>query len=137
MRRILTALLLLCTTLLAGCATAQRSESLTSTLGAYASTVRWGDFQNALQFVDPEVRKKHPPSALDMARYEQLRVTGYDDGKGPVPGAENEARQIVQISLVNLNTQAERTVIDKQLWRYDPEKKCWWLMSGLPNITSD
>ncbi|WP_266159831.1 hypothetical protein [Dyella silvatica] len=137
MRRILISLLLLCTALLTGCATDQRSQSLTSTLNAYGSVVRWGDFENALQFVDPEVRKEHPPSALDLARFKQLRVTGYDDGPGPATSGENEVRQVVQISFANINTQAERTVVDHQLWHYDPVKKHWWLMSGLPNISSE
>jgi hypothetical protein len=66
-----------------------------------------------------------------------VRVTGYDDGAGPVPDGENEVRQVVQIGLVNINTQSERTVVDRQTWRYDPEKKRWWLMSGLPDITRE
>lgn len=123
---------LLCT----GCATDQRNQALISTLNAYANTLRWGDMQSGLQFVDPKLRAAHPPSALDLARYQQVRVTEYDEGSGPVPDGENQVRQVVQISLVNLNTQAERTVIDRQSWRYDPVKKHWWLTSGLPDITS-
>ena len=137
MRRFLLPLLALAFLLCAGCATRQRSDSLIHTLDAYASTLRWGDFQSALQFVDPKVLAAHPPSALDLARYQQVRVTGYDEGAGPVPDGENQVRQVVQISLVNLNTQAERTVIDRQRWRYDPEKKRWWLVSGLPDITRE
>jgi len=135
MRRYLFALLALIAMLCAGCATDQRNQALITTLNAYASTLRWGDFQSALQFVDPKVREAHPPTALDMARYQQLRVTGYEEGNGAVPDGENQVRQVVQVSVVNLNTQAERTVIDQQSWRYDPQKKRWWLMSGLPDIT--
>ncbi|MEI7036702.1 hypothetical protein [Fulvimonas yonginensis] len=137
MRRFLLPLLALAFALCAGCATDQRNQSLITTLNAYAGTLRWGDFQSALQFVDPKVREAHPPSALDMARYQQVRVTGYDEGAGPVPDGENRVRQVVQISLVNLNTQAERTIVDRQSWRYDPEKKRWWLTSGLPDITRE
>jgi hypothetical protein len=137
MRRLLIAFTVLATLLCAGCATDQRNQALTSTLNAYASTLRWGDFQSALQFVDPALREAHPPSALDMARYQQVRVTGYDDGQGPLPGGENEVRQLVQIGLANVNTQTERTVIDRQTWRYDPQTKRWWLTSGLPDITGN
>jgi hypothetical protein len=45
-------------------------------------------------------------------------------------------RQVVAISMVNNNTQAERTVIDRQIWHYDPETNHWWLMTGLPDITA-
>jgi len=43
----------------------------------------------------------------------------------------------VRISLVNIHTQAERSVIDHQTWHYDEKAKHWWLTSGLPNITQE
>ncbi|WP_430392344.1 hypothetical protein [Dyella sp. 20L07] len=136
MRRILTLLLVAFSMLLiGGCATDRRNDALTTTLNAYASTVRWGDFQTALQFVDPKVREAHPPSSLDMARFQQYKVSGYDEGKGPTPNGQNEVTQVVQINLVNVNTQAEHTVTDRQTWHYDTEGKHWWLVSGLPDIS--
>ncbi len=137
MRRLLIVPTVLLAMLLGGCASDQRSHTLQTTLYAYANTVRWGDFASAMQFVDPAERKAHPPSALDMARYQQVRVTEYDEGAGPVPVSENEVRQVVQVGLVNVNTQVQRTVLDRQSWRYDPELHRWWLTSGLPDITSD
>lgn len=122
---------------LTGCAAQTRSDSLTTTLKAYASTVRWGDFASAVQFVDPATRSAHPLSSLDMARYAQVRVTEYNDDAGPVPVSDTEVRQTVRISLVNVNTQSERTVTDNQSWRYDPATKHWWLTSGLPDITRE
>jgi len=136
MRRLLVLAVLLSILLLSGCATDKRNQALTNTLNAYAGVVRWGDFGNALQFVDPKVRAEHPPTPLQMSRFEQYRVTGYDDGSGPSPGAENEVHQAVAISMVNNNTQAELTVIDRQIWHYDPATNHWWLMTGLPDITA-
>ena len=60
MRRTLGILAALAILALAGCAAQTRSDSLTNTLKAYASTVRWGDFASAVQFVDPDTRKAHP-----------------------------------------------------------------------------
>ena len=137
MRRTLGILAALAVLALAGCAAQTRSDSLTNTLKAYASTVRWGDFASAVQFVDPDTRKAHPLSTLDMARYGQVRVTEYNDDAGPVPTSDTEVRQTVRINLVNVNTQSERTVTDNQTWRYDPATKHWWLTSGLPDITRD
>lgn len=135
MRRILTTLAAIATLSLSGCATQQRSDTLTTTLNAYASTVRWGDFNTAQQFVDPKLRETHPVSALEMSRYQQYKVSGYDEGKGPTPHGDSEVTQDVQINLVNVNTQAERTVTDHQTWHYDAEGKHWWLVSGLPDIS--
>ena len=137
MRRIPQLLLVLSLLLLAACATQERSRSLTTTLSAYAGTLRWGDFASAAQFIDPKIRAEHPLSELDRARYKQVRVTEYDDGSGPVPLGPTEVQQKVRISVVNIHTQAERTVIDRQTWHYDEQAKHWWLTSGLPDITRE
>jgi outer membrane murein-binding lipoprotein Lpp len=137
MRRILSILAVLSVLLLAGCATKTRSDALTTTLKAYGSTVRWGDFQSAAQFIDPAVRAAHPLSPLELARYRQVRVSEYDDGAGPVPSGDFDVQQTVLIGLVNIHTQSERSVVDHQTWHYDEKAKRWWLTSGLPDITQD
>ncbi|MGB3747841.1 MAG: hypothetical protein WBG85_05055 [Rhodanobacter sp.] len=137
MRRIPHLLLVLSILLLAACATQERSRSLTTTLSAYGGVLRWGDFASAAQFIDPKVRAEHPISELDRARYKQVRVTEYDDGSGPVPISPTEVQQTVRISVVNIHTQAERTVIDRQTWHYDEQARHWWLTSGLPDITRE
>lgn len=121
--------------LLAGCAQTRRSDALTDTLSAYRSALRWGSFAQAEQFVDPAYRKAHPLTDLDKARYNQVRVSDYNDDAAPVPVSKTEVRQTVQIGLINRNTQAERTIVDHQVWKYDADKHHWWLESGLPDIT--
>lgn len=128
--------LLLILVLAAGCAamsTQSESRALETTLVAYANAVRWGDFEQALAFVDPETLKAHPLSSIDMERYKQVKVAAYTE-QPPVPAGAHEVRQIVQMSLVNINTQTERSIVDKQLWRYDEKTKHWHLVSGLPDI---
>ncbi|HKR75152.1 MAG TPA: hypothetical protein VJR95_00715 [Rhodanobacter sp.] len=137
MRRILLPLAASAVMLLAGCAQNTRSDSLTATLNAYGSAVRWNGLQSALQFVDPKVLKAHPPTDLDVARYQQVRVTDYDDGAGPVALGDDEVQQTVQISFVNVHTQVERSIVQHQVWRYDENAKHWWLESGLPDIRQD
>lgn len=136
MRRLLIPLVTVPILALGGCATNQRKDDLTTTLNAYASTVRWGDFNSALNFVDPKVREEHPVPPLEMSRYQQYKVSGYDEGNGPTPNGEFEVKQVVKINLVNVNTQAERTVTDHQTWRYDAESKHWYLETGLPDISA-
>lgn len=137
MRRIPYILLALSVLLLSACATQDRSNSLTTTLAAYGGVLRWGDFASAVQFIDPKIRAKHPLTDLDMARYKQVRVTEYDDGAGPVPLDEFDVQQTARISLINIHTQAERSIIDHQTWHYDEKTKHWWLTSGLPDITRE
>ena len=107
---------------------------LEDTLKNYAATIRWGDMLQAQAFVDPAYRQAHPISDLDMQRYRQVQVTAYND-QPAAPLNELEVAQTVEIGLVNINTQAARSVIDHQVWRYDEKQKHWWLMTGLPDIT--
>jgi hypothetical protein len=137
MRRPIIALLVLLASTLAGCnvTNQRRADALTDTLSAYGSAVRWGGWAQAMQFVDPTVREAHPLSSLAHARYQQVRVSEYDAGPGPVPLSKNEVRQVARINLINKHTQVERSIIDRQLWKYDPKTQHWWLESGLPDIT--
>ena len=107
---------------------------LEETLKTYAATIRWGDMTQAIAFVDPKYREAHPMTALDLARYKQVQVTAYNDSPA-TPIGENEVRQVVEIGLVNINTQTARSIVDKQVWRYDEAEKHWWLTTGLPDIT--
>lgn len=136
MHRYLTALLL-AAALLGGCATERmRSKQtiLEETLRAYAATIRWGDIGQAQAFLEPKWRQEHPPSALELARYRQVQVTAYNE-QPAIAVDEGEVRQVVEIGLVNVNTQSARSIVDRQVWRYDDKDKRWWLVSGLPDIS--
>lgn len=127
--------LLIASCLLTGCATPNsRNDLLDATLESYASTIRWGNFEDAAAFVDPDVLKAHPLTELDLQRYRQVRVSGYN-AQPRRPLGENEIGQTVEIVLTNNNTQAVRSVLDRQRWRFDDKKKRWSLVSGLPDIT--
>lgn len=119
---------------LAGCASDKRSDALNRTLMMYGSAIRWGDYTTAQGYVDPTYATEHPISSIEQSRLEHLRVTAYDDGSGPQPDGEDEVVQVVQIGVTNLNSQADRTVIDRQRWHYDREKGRWYLMTGLPDF---
>ena len=120
---------------LTGCFQAKNNALLLEdTLANYASAIRWGNMEDALGFVDPEILKTHPVTKLDLERYRQVQITTYNDSP-PVRINDLEVRQVVEIGLVNTNTQAARSIIDKQVWRLDEKANRWWLVSGLPDIT--
>ena len=126
-------LLLLC----AGCGEISpnsKADVLNTTLNAYANALRWGDFEQAMTFIDADTLKAHPLSALDKERYKQVRVASYTE-RPAVPAGKDEVLQIVEIGLVNINTQTERSIIDRQTWRYEEKTKHWHNVSGLPDIT--
>jgi hypothetical protein len=109
-----------------------RANALDRIFYEYSSDLRWGDFDAAYAFVDPKSRAEHPLSDLERARFKQVEVSGYEvvsrvDGEGTVD-------QQVQLGLINRNTQVPRTILYHEHWRWDAEKKNWWLESGLPDI---
>jgi hypothetical protein len=130
-----TVLLTLASCALSACSTpGTKADLLDTTLQTYAATIRWGNFEDALGFVDPETLKAHPVTTLDLERYHQIRVGGYTEQPVHESGP-NEVRQVVEITVSNNNTLAVRSFIDRQTWRYDEKTKHWWLVTGLPDIT--
>jgi len=138
MRRLLPLSFLLAScALLSACATEQmRSKEtiLTETLRSYAASIRWGEFDQAIGFIDPKVLAEHPLTSLEIERLKQVRVSGYDE-MPVVPVSDDEVQQTVKLDLLNVNTQIARSVVDHQTWRYDAAAKRWWLVSGLPDIS--
>jgi hypothetical protein len=134
MRRFVACLAL--TALLAGCASLSshaKDDARDQTLGSYASTLRFGDFAGAWQFVDPKVRAEHPLDAAAKQRYNAVSVGGYETD-GPSAIDENTVEQVVQISVIVKSSQTSYDVVDHQTWKYDPESRHWWLESGLPDL---
>jgi hypothetical protein len=122
---------------LAGCGTMQnkRDKTLVSTLDSYSAQVRWGGFEQGVGFLDPEWLKANPIPPLQLERYRQVRVSYYHEKGAPVIGTD-EISQIVEIGVINEHSQSERVILDRQRWRWDEKAQRWWLMSGLPDITT-
>ncbi|MEL1263356.1 hypothetical protein [Pseudoxanthomonas putridarboris] len=100
---------------------------------AYAAAVRWGDFENAWQAVDPVYRAEHPMSELEFERYQQVQISGYRDLNSST-GPEGTVERQVELRVINKHTMAERTMRYRERWRWDPEAKRWWLVVGLPDL---
>ena len=114
----------------------QQDDMLEATLRAYAITMRWSELDQAIGFINPADLQANPMSKLELERYRQVRVVGYQE-QGVLRPEPGLARQNVTIEIVNQHTQIARTVVDLQEWRYDPVTKKWWLTSGLPKLTAE
>jgi len=118
---------------LAGCATASRKDAYDSTVYQYSAAVRWQGIVAAQDWVDPLVRAEQSLTSLEISRFAQYRVTGYN----VLSEAEDDQGhriRLVQIGLVNLNTLAERVIRHREVWRWDETAKRWWLMSPPPSL---
>ncbi|KAF1013385.1 MAG: hypothetical protein GAK31_03534 [Stenotrophomonas maltophilia] len=138
MRRVLQLLtlstLLLCSALaLAGGLSRKQRTQLEETQNAYGSTIRWGSMDDALGYLDPQLRKDTPSTEFELNRYAQLCVSSYRErSSASLPDGVVERR--VEIGVINVNTQAERLVVVTERWRWDPEAKRWWQTAGLPDL---
>lgn len=111
-----------------------RAKQLEVAMFKYASAIRWNEFEMASNYVDPEYKEKNPLSDLEKERYKQIQVTGYE-AKTQDTLEDGTVEQTVEIRLINRNTQADRSIIDVQIWRWDEKAKRWWVTTGLPNFS--
>ena len=121
----------------AGCASMgseTKGNQLDKAQYAWSGVIRWGDFEAALSLMDPELRDKHPPTAVEMERYKQVQISAYRDIGASADLAGGTATRDIEIGVINRHTQAERSVRYRERWRWDPEAKTWWLTTGLPDL---
>ncbi|MDR7068545.1 hypothetical protein J2X02_001362 [Pseudoxanthomonas japonensis] len=100
---------------------------------AYATAIRWGDFDNAWKAVDPAYRAEHPMTELEFERYQQVQISGYRD-LSISSGPDGTVERAVELRVINKHTMAERTLRYRERWRWDAESKRWWLVVGLPDL---
>lgn len=121
---------LLTSLLLGACATADRLDALNQTLRAYEKAIRWAKFDIAYSFRkwDADEQPRLP------ARLKNVRVTGYEVGNSRFDEKTMTTTQFVTIRYYNTDTLRERSLEDKQRWKYFPEPKRWYLLSDLPDF---
>lgn len=101
----------------------------------YSTSVRWNEFEMAWASIDPEYRKEHPLTDLEIERLKQIQVTGYEEKFQEIL-ADGTIEIRAEIRVVNRHTQVERSFMNVQVWRLDADGKRWWLTTGLPDFTS-
>lgn len=120
---------------LAGCASmGNEGNELDKMQYAWSGAIRWGDFEGALNLVDPKLRSEHPPTSVELERYKQVQISAYRDVGSSADIKSGTAVRDIEIGVINRHTQAERSVRYREQWRWDPEARTWWLTSGLPDL---
>jgi hypothetical protein len=133
MKRLPTLLLLLLCALATACGGARTRTPAEDALTAYATALRWSDFDSAVALIDPATRSSPVLAPEERAQLAKVKVTGYEV-KSHVLLPDGNLEQTVQIRVVDEDTQKERILLDHQRWRPDPTGKLWLLVSGLPEF---
>lgn len=113
----------------AGCASVfdfRRQELLESSVKRYADFIRWSDFESARAFLAPGA------AALPRPRIEGVRVTDYRVRSRILGPDARRAEQVVEIDYHRLDDPRIRSVEDRQVWEFEPQRGLWLLASGLP-----
>src|SRR5690606_37396716 len=119
--------------LLAACAsTSKEMSALDRAQYDWSAAIRWGQEEGAWEMVDPAVREARPMTDLDFERYRQVQVSYYRDIASR--RGDSEALREIEVGVINRHTMAERSLRHTEAWRYDPEARTWWNVSGLPDF---
>jgi hypothetical protein len=119
---------------LVGCATLEESkqqDSFDVAANAYKQSILFGKYQVANGFRKAPLSDQEP---LDLRRLKKIRVTSYELTAVNVSQDRLLVYQTVEISYYNIDNMLERTLTDKQLWKYDTEAKTWHIHSDLPDF---
>lgn len=100
---------------------------------SYAAAIRWGEFEQAWEMVDPAYRAAHPMSETQFERYQQVQVSGYSDRTTSI-APDGSVVRLMELRVINKHTMAERTLRYQEQWRWDETTKRWWLVVGLPDL---
>ncbi|MCP5143573.1 MAG: hypothetical protein H6978_02000 [Gammaproteobacteria bacterium] len=117
---------------LGGCNSVREDRSLRAldeTLRAYDRLIRWGLFDEALNYVRTRDGRD---LEINLENYEGVHVTRLDPQAQALADDNTEARLQNRLQYYLDNAAVVKTTTDNQLWWYDEEAKRWFLDTGLP-----
>lgn len=127
---------LICSVLLAlslsGCASVDASKKTITydkAMWKYETAIRWVDFGTANSLRRIEDQSAYTP---DLSTLQHIRVTSYTLKQKTVSEDNSQAQLAVEITYYNDQTMKLVTIIDNQIWKYDPVIKDWYISTPLP-----
>jgi hypothetical protein len=127
---------IICSVLLAlslsGCAAVDDSKktiTLDKALWKYETSIRWVDFGTANSLRRLEDSSAYSP---DLETLQHIKVTSYNVVNKIMSEDRAEVRLAVEIVYYNDRSMKLITIIDNQVWKYDPAIKDWHITTPLP-----
>ena len=125
--------LLVATLAAAGCAGTQskiRSNQFESRSWDLLRAIRWGDYDRAVACIAQEAEP------LDPALFEAVKVSDYKAGAWRISDDAMRMEQPVTFRYYRVDAPVERSTTVEMVWRYDPDERNWFLVSGFPAFSS-
>ena len=127
---------IICSVLLAlslsGCAAVDDSKKTITydkALWKYETAIRWVDFGTANSLRRLEDSSAYSP---DLETLQHIKVTSYNVVNKIMSEDRAEVRLAVEIVYYNDRSMKLITIIDNQIWKYDPAIKDWYITTPLP-----
>ncbi|KPJ99252.1 MAG: hypothetical protein AMK71_10055 [Nitrospira bacterium SG8_35_4] len=124
----------MCVLALLGCATYnkhQQQERFEDMTEAYGNAIRWGKYEVANGFRDSKGKEAEIP---DFEYLKNIKVTSYELKAVNISQDGNTVHLDVEIEYYKIEQFIERTITDRQLWKYDEDEERWVLHSTLPDF---
>ena len=113
-----------------GCAAVDELSSkgaYQDTTKAYASSMRWSDFDTAKLLVKQ-------PNIPDPDALKNIKITTYEVKQHLVVQEGHKIRQLASISYFKKSDMLLRTISVEEIWEYHKEEKVWYLTKGFPDF---
>ena len=120
--------------LVVGCASVKemkKMEKFEQTSHSYELAIRWSDFEMASSFIKEQA---NPDIAAQIEHLKQFQVTSYEV-KRFLPSADiSQILVFADVQYFKRDSLIVKTYSHRQIWLFDPDKKGWYLDSGLPDF---
>ncbi len=113
-----------------------KTKELDDTMQLYGQLIRWNEFEEALKYRDAEYAKEHPVSDRYRQFLTHITVTGYTEKQKGVDPDGRSAYQVVEVRYYDDRNARERTITNRQIWRYDEASERWLLYGDLPDFAA-
>ena len=97
---------------------------------SYKELILLSEFEAAYSFGDTESITED----INFDRLKNIKVTDYVLKSYNISNDQLEINQTVEMEYHWLDAYRVRTILDKQIWKYDGEKEIWVLQTGLPRF---
>jgi hypothetical protein len=96
----------------------------------YTQAIRWGNLEDASEYVDPDFRDDF----LDLLdAFQTIRVTDYDIGKIRYESSDT-AKVTVTYHAYTVGTFLDRPIREKQVWRRVGSGTQWWVEPQIEGV---
>ena len=97
---------------------------------AWANAMRWGELEEREPFLSEQALAGLDD--LQRSCWAQVSISGYRERARSLQ-PDGRLRVRAELSVVNVHTLAERSVVVDEYWTWLPDSRSWKLASGLPN----